>query len=164
MAMLHQQSSKVFMISVQVVCFSLIPFAHNIDIDVPALVEGLRQTFATDKTRSKEWRFQQLRNFLKMIDEEGPELCEAMRQDLHKSPLEGYLTELGLVKAEIETAIENLDSWMEPIKTRNSALNIPCWSTTQRDPLGVVLIMGAWNYPMQVTLLSYFFFDPVVAL
>lgn len=131
---------------------------------MPALVEGLRQTFATDKTRSKEWRFQQLRNFLKMIDEEGPELCEAMRQDLHKSPLEGYLTELGLVKAEIETAIENLDSWMEPIKTRNSALNIPCWSTTQRDPLGVVLIMGAWNYPMQVTLLSYFFFDPVVAL
>lgn len=41
---------------------------------------------------------------------------------------------------------------MTPKKTRNSALNIPCWSTTQRDPLGVVLIMGAWNYPMQLSL------------
>jgi aldehyde dehydrogenase (NAD+) len=87
-----------------------------------------------------------------MIEEDGPALCEAMRQDLHKSPLEGYLTELGLVKAEVETAIECLDEWMTPTKTSNSALNIPCWSTTQRDPLGVVMIMGAWNYPMQLTL------------
>jgi aldehyde dehydrogenase (NAD+) len=75
-----------------------------------------------------------------------------MLGDLHKSPLEGYLTELALVKAEIETALECLDEWMTPTKTGNSALNIPSWSTTQRDPLGVVLIMGAWNYPMQLTL------------
>lgn len=119
-------------------------------LDIPALVEGLRKTFATDKTRSREWRLQQLHNFLRMLEEEGPALCDAMLQDLHKSPLEGYLTELGLVKAEVETAIENLDKWMTPTKTKNSALNIPCWSTTQRDPLGVVMIMGAWNYPMQV--------------
>lgn len=129
-------------------------------VDIPGIVESLRKTFASDKTRSREWRLQQLHNFLRMLDEEGPALCEAMLQDLHKSPLEGYLTELGLVKAEVETAIENLDKWMTPTKTQNSALNIPCWSTTQRDPLGVVLIMGAWNYPMQVLpLLLDFFID-----
>eukprot|EP00604_Paraphysomonas_vestita_P003017 CAMPEP_0174821608 /NCGR_PEP_ID=MMETSP1107-20130205/9112_1 /TAXON_ID=36770 /ORGANISM="Paraphysomonas vestita, Strain GFlagA" /LENGTH=424 /DNA_ID=CAMNT_0016038837 /DNA_START=94 /DNA_END=1369 /DNA_ORIENTATION=+ len=120
--------------------------------DVPIMVESLRRSFASDKTLSKEWRLSQLRAFLRMLEEDGPELCDAMLKDLHKSPLEGYLTELGLVKAEIETAIENLDEWMKPIKTQNSALNIPCWSTTQRDPLGVVLIMGAWNYPMQLSL------------
>lgn len=114
------------------------------------MVESLRRSFGSDKTLSKEWRLSQLRAFLRMLEEEGPELCDALLKDLHKSPLEGYLTELGLVKAEIETAIEHLDEWMKPIKTQNSALNIPCWSTTQRDPLGVVLIMGAWNYPMQV--------------
>ena len=114
------------------------------------MVESLRTSFASDKTLSREWRLSQLRAFLRMIEEEGPALCDAMLKDLHKSPLEGYLTELGLVKSEIETAIEHLDEWMTPIKTQNSALNIPCWSTTQRDPLGVVLIMGAWNYPMQV--------------
>ena len=80
-----------------------------------------------------------------MLEEEGPALCDAMLQDLHKSPLEGYLTELGLVKAEVLTALEHLDEWMTPKKTGNSALNIPSWSTTQRDPLGVVLIMGACN-------------------
>ncbi len=58
------------------------------------------------------------------------------------------------MKAEIETAIESIDDWMTPIKTKNSALNIPSWSTTQRDPLGVVLIMGAWNY---VRILSILF-------
>jgi aldehyde dehydrogenase (NAD+) len=115
-------------------------------VDIPKMMDSLRATFATDKTRSKAWRVSQLRAFLRMIDEDGPALCEAMQKDLHKSPLEGYLTELGLVKAEVETALECLDEWMTPIKTGNSALNIPAWSTTQRDPLGVVLIAGAWNY------------------
>lgn len=109
-------------------------------------MKELRNAFSSDKTRSREWRIGQLRAFQRMLEEEGPSLCDAMLKDLHKSPLEGYLTELGLVIAEIETALSELDHWMTPKKTGNSALNIPSWSTTQRDPLGVVLIMGAWNY------------------
>jgi len=120
--------------------------------EVPGLVEELRSTFRSEKTQSVKWRKEQLRNFGRMIDECQKEFCEGMFEDLHKSPFEGYLTELGLVKNEIETALEHLDSWMIPEKKSNSALNIPCWSTTQRDPLGVVLIMGAWNYPVQLAL------------
>jgi acyl-CoA reductase-like NAD-dependent aldehyde dehydrogenase len=116
------------------------------------MMEELRSAFAADYTLSKEWRLSQLKALVRLLDEEGPALCEAMRKDLHKSPLEGFLTELALVKSETLTAIEMLDEWMTPTKTRNSALNIPSWSTTQRDPLGVVLIMGAWNYPMQLSL------------
>ena len=121
-------------------------------VDIPQMMEELRAAFAADYTLSREWRIGQLKALIRLIDEEGPALCEAMRIDLHKSPLEGFLTELALVKSEAITAVEHLDEWMTPIKTRNSALNIPCWSTTQRDPLGVVLIMGAWNYPMQLSL------------
>lgn len=106
----------------------------------------LRAVFASDKTRSRAWRVAQLHAFRRMLQEEGPSLCGAMLADLHKSPLEGFLTELGLVIAEIETALEQLDNWMTPKKTGNSALNIPSWSTTQRDPLGVVLILGACKY------------------
>ena len=116
------------------------------------MMDDLRSAFTSDFTLSKEWRLSQLKAMARMLDEEGPALCEAMRLDLHKSPLEGFLTELALVKSETLTAIEMLDEWMTPTKTRNSALNIPSWSTTQRDPLGVVLIMGAWNYPMQLSL------------
>lgn len=75
-----------------------------------------------------------------------------MLADLHKSPFEGVVTELALVESEIHTALEKLSTWMTPTKKGNSALNIPCWATTQRDPLGVVLVMGAWNYPMQLSL------------
>ncbi len=71
---------------------------------------------------------------------------------MHKSAFESYVTELSVIESEIHVALEHLDEWMTPKKCSNSALNIPCWSTTQRDPLGVVLIMGAWNYPMQLTL------------
>mmetsp|Transcript_28376 Transcript_28376/g.47958 ORF Transcript_28376/g.47958 Transcript_28376/m.47958 type:complete len:552 (-) Transcript_28376:421-2076(-) len=120
--------------------------------DIPQMMDELRSAFAADYTLSREWRISQLKAMVRMLDEEGPALCEAMRLDLHKSPLEGFLTELALVKSETLTAIEMLEEWMAPTKTRNSALNIPSWSTTQRDPLGVVLIMGAWNYPMQLSL------------
>lgn len=120
--------------------------------DVPVLVADLRKVFATEKTMSLEWRKQQLHNFVRMIDECREEFCQALQKDLHKSPFEGYATELGLVKHEAEIALDNLDTWATPNKTGNSPLNIPCWSTTQRDPLGVILIMGAWNYPMQLSL------------
>jgi aldehyde dehydrogenase (NAD+) len=111
--------------------------------DVPGMVAELRAVFDSDRTRSRAWRVGQLHAFRRMLAEEGPGLCEAMLRDLHKSPLEGYLTELGLVLAEVETALQHLDAWMAPKKTGNSALNIPSWSSTQRDPLGVVLVLGA---------------------
>lgn len=120
--------------------------------DVPDLVADIRSVFDSERTLSRTWRVQQLKALLRMVEECKKEMCEALQKDLHKSPFEGFVTELGLVESECQVAIAKLDSWMAPTKTSNSALNIPCWSTTQQDPLGVVLIMGAWNYPMQLAL------------
>merc|ERR1711972_1243833 len=72
--------------------------------------------------------------------------------DLHKSPFESALTEVNFVEQEVEEAIECLDEWMKPKYTRTSALNWPAASYTVHDPLGVVLVMGAWNYPVNLTL------------
>mmetsp|Transcript_6569 Transcript_6569/g.12124 ORF Transcript_6569/g.12124 Transcript_6569/m.12124 type:complete len:538 (-) Transcript_6569:131-1744(-) len=120
--------------------------------DIAAIVQDVKGAFDREKTASAAWRKGQLRAFKKMLVECESELCEAMMKDLHKSPFEGYATELGLIHSEIDTALANLDNWMRPEKKSNSALNIPCWATTQRDPLGVVLILGAWNYPIQLQL------------
>lgn len=130
----------------------LTPVEEITEADVAPLVNGLRAVFGSDRTLSKQWRLQQLMQLKKMIIECKDELCEAMQADLHKSPFESMATELGLVISEIDTALGHLGDWMTPKRTANSALNIPCWSTTQHDPLGVVLIMGAWNYPMQLSL------------
>ena len=95
--------------------------------DIPQMMDDLRTAFAADYTLSREWRMSQLKALIRLIDEDGPALCEAMQADLHKSPLEGFLTELALVKSETLTAIAELDHWMSPTKTNNSALNIPSW-------------------------------------
>merc|ERR1719310_1519133 len=75
-----------------------------------------------------------------------------MLKDLHKSPFESAWTEIGFVGNEVVEAIEKLDEWMAPQYTKTSALNWPAASYTVRDPLGVVLVMGAWNYPVNLTL------------
>jgi len=120
--------------------------------EVEQAMKDLRAAFATDKTRSIAWRKQQIGQLLKMLREGKGELCAAMKKDLHKSPFESFVTEISLVESECEEALAHLDQWVQPESTRTSALNWPGGSQTVRDPLGVVLVMGAWNYPTQLTL------------
>jgi len=120
--------------------------------DIAPAVERLRATFDSDKTLSLAWRVGQLQAMRRMVTEGRGELCEAMQIDLHKSAFESEATELLVLIGEIDTALAHLRAWMKPAYTDSSALNIPCWSYTQRDPLGVVLVMGAWNYPTLLTL------------
>jgi len=80
-----------------------------------------------------------------------------MKQDLHKSHFEGCSTELAMVRSECEYFLHALDSLAAPRYTESTLLNVPSWSYTVQDPLGVTLVMGAWNYPCQLSLV------PVVA-
>ena len=64
----------------------------------------------------------------------------------------GYITEVNVVEHEIQTAIDHLDDWMAPTSVVNNLLNLPGKSFVYKDPLGVVLIIGAWNYPVQLSL------------
>ena len=69
--------------------------------------------------------------------------------------MEGLFVECGVVTADILTAIRNLDKWAEPMPVDK---DLPCavqlsYPYTKPDPLGVVAIFGAWNYPVQLTLL-----------
>jgi len=119
-------------------------------------MEALRATFRTGKTRSKEWRVGQLHALQKLLTEGRAELCEAMSADLGKSAFEGYLTEISLVEHEIHGALNNIDTWMEPECVTTNMFNLPAESKVYNDPLGVVLVMGAWNYNVMLTL------DPLV--
>ena len=69
--------------------------------------------------------------------------------------MEGLFVECGVVTADILTAIRNLDKWAEPMPVDK---DLPCavqlsYPYTKPDPLGVVAIFGAWNYPVQLILL-----------
>jgi acyl-CoA reductase-like NAD-dependent aldehyde dehydrogenase len=124
----------------------------SIKEDVAGVVTELRATYATGATRDRAWRMSQLLAFQKMLKECRGSLCEAMATDLHKSTFEGYITEVNVIEHEVQGAIDHLDDWMAPQSVANNLLNLPGKSYVYRDPLGVVLIIGAWNYPVQLSL------------
>ncbi len=112
----------------------------------------LKQTFRSDLTLSKEWRVGQLNALLRLIEEGRDQLHKAMYQDLHKSPHECDMQELDFTIVEIHHALRHIDEWMKPQSVPVSAHNWPATGALVYDPLGVALIMGAWNYPVMLTL------------
>lgn len=119
---------------------------------IPDSASALRKSFASGVTKSKQWRKNQLKALQKLCHEGRELLCTGMLNDLHKSHFEGYAMELNLIEHEIQFHLDHLDEWMKPEVVENNLLNIPGWSRIYKDPLGVVLIMSPWNYPVYLML------------
>lgn len=117
------------------------------------LVEQLAQSrhyFNSGVTRPYAFRIKQLQKLKKALGKYEEALHQALYTDLRKSPEESWVTETGFVLTEIRLALRRLKRWMEPEKVRTNLLNFPSTSFVLREPLGVVLIIGAWNYPLQL--------------
>lgn len=115
-------------------------------------VDRLRRNYLAGKTLPLEWRKSQLHALLRMLSEHEREFSEAMHADLHKSAFECYATEVGFLQSEAQFALEHVDEWIQPRNTETPVFLQPAHSKVIFEPLGVGLIMGAWNYPMQLTL------------
>lgn len=122
------------------------------DLDAPALVQTLRSTFATGRTRDAAWRTAQLRALHRMLTEQEEPLLEALRADLGKPAIEAFLTEIAFVRAEVDVTLKHLRRWMRPERVGIPVKQQPGRARIHRDPLGVVLIIGPWNYPVQLLL------------
>ena len=116
----------------------------------------LKKTFNTKITLTTAWRRQQLRKLRKLFEIDGDLLIKAMKADLLRSDFESECCENLVIISEINTALDNLSQWMKPHVVGNSPINIGATSMIKPDPLGVILVLGAWNYPIQLT------FAPVV--
>jgi aldehyde dehydrogenase (NAD+) len=122
------------------------------DLDAAALLAGLRATFTTGRTRDLAWRKEQLRALRRMLAEREEDLLGALRLDLGKPAIEAFLTELAFVRAEIDVTLKHLDRWVRPERVGIPVKQRPGRARIHRDPLGVVLIIGPWNYPVQLLL------------
>jgi aldehyde dehydrogenase (NAD+) len=128
---------------------SLIPYPQSSE----NVVNLQRQFFATGKTLSLDFRIQQLKILKQAILENEEAIFEVLKTDLNKPQFETYLSEIFVVIQEINYAIKHLSKWMKPRKVPTPIAQFPATCKIYPEPLGVVLIIGAWNYPINLTIL-----------
>jgi aldehyde dehydrogenase (NAD+) len=117
------------------------------------LVGALRVRFDSGVTKSLSWRLSQLDALGHFLMERERDILQALRADLAKPEMEAFSSEIALPIAEIRLTRRKLKSWMKPERVPTSFMAMPGRSYIYREPLGVTLILGAWNYPLQLMVL-----------
>ena len=123
----------------------------NENQDIPAKVASLSKAFATGETKIIETRRRLFLLQLQCLLQEGAsEIQDALWKDLHKHPTETQAYEIEIVLNEIQESLDHLEKWMKPKRVATSIVNMPGVSNIRYEPLGVTLIIGTWNYPINL--------------
>ena len=121
-------------------------------MDFSGVVKRQRTFFQRGATRSLEFRREQLGKLNDALVTRESALIGALHADLRKSPTEAYATEIGLLLSEIRHALRHLPAWMKRRRRRAPFVAWPARGFIQPEPYGVALILGPWNYPLQLLL------------
>lgn len=121
-------------------------------MDFAALIARQRAQVQSGATRSAGFRREQLRRLETALGTHEAALLDALHADLRKPALEAYTSEFGLVLGEIRHALRHLAAWMAPRSRRAPWLAWPARALVRPEPRGVALILGPWNYPLQLLL------------
>jgi aldehyde dehydrogenase (NAD+) len=119
---------------------------------LPALVARLRAGFDAGRTRPAAWRREQLGRLAALVTENRDALVAALQADLHKPAIEAWTTDLSFVLSEVRLARSKLHAWMKPERVATPLRLQPAKSWIAREPVGVVLVIAPWNYPVQLAL------------
>ena len=119
---------------------------------VAPAVARARELFDSGATRPLAWRLEQLGSLRRMLAERRADFAEALVSDLGKHRTESQLTEIGFVTAEAAHLERNLAAWLRPRRVAVPLAVRPARAWTELTPLGVVLVIGPWNYPVQLLL------------
>lgn len=117
-----------------------------------SIVSQLRSAYESGKTRPLKERRRQLDGLLRFLKEREREIEEALRADLGRPSIEVYPTEIAFVAGEVSLSKKKLKSWTKPARVSTALVAQPGRSWIYHEPLGVVLVIGPWNYPVQLIL------------
>ena len=113
--------------------------------------------FNNGTTKSIAFRKEQLKKLKSLLQKNEKALDLAIYKDFKKSSFDNYTNELSLLYHDIDEALNNLSDWSKPKKVGTNLVNFPSKSYIIPEPLGISLIIGAWNYPYQLS------FAPAIA-
>ena len=111
-----------------------------------------KKFFESGKTRELDFRIETLKKLKNIIKKNEADILNALQSDLGKSEFEGYSTEIGLIYDEINLSIKNIRKWSKIKKVKSPIIYYPSKSYIYKEPYGVTVIIGPFNYPFQLVL------------
>lgn len=118
--------------------------------DAPAIVKKQRAFFNTGKSKSVEFRIEQLKKLRSLIVQNEKAITKALYDDLRKSEFEAYATEVGIVLVELDDMLKNIQSWSKKQRVKTPLFHQLGTSWRYPEPYGVTYIISPWNYPFQL--------------
>ena len=109
------------------------------------ILEKQRAFFATGRTEA-------LYNLRKTVLDCQGEIAAALREDLGKSEMESYMCETGMLLSEIDWQIRHVDRLSKNARKHTPLAQFAAKSYVHPEPLGNVLVMSPWNYPLLLSL------------
>ena len=106
--------------------------------DIPATVRRLRETFQTGRTRSIDWRKQQLRALERLMNENEPAIAAALEQDLGRKPFEAWLADIASTAGEAKAAAKNVRKWTRRRYRMLEMSQLPGRAWIESEPYGTV--------------------------
>jgi len=126
-------------------------------MEIQEVVSSQKAFFKTHQTKNIKFRKMYLEKLRDLIIKNEDLMCEAIHQDFGKSKFDTFTTELSFVLNDIDYYLKNINSLSKPKSVRTNLSNQIGKSSIHPEPLGCVLVIGAWNYPYQLSL------SPVIA-
>ncbi|MGZ4698681.1 MAG: aldehyde dehydrogenase family protein [Nocardioides sp.] len=120
------------------------------------LIGELRAVHASGRTQPLEWRLRQLKGIVRLFEENEPAMAAALASDLGRNAHDTWFGDVASTVGEARYAIKHLKKWMRPKRVGVPLAVMPGKARIQYEPLGVVLVIGPWNYPF------YLCFGPMV--
>eukprot|EP00298_Acanthocystis_sp_HF-20_P025991 c3855_g1_i1.p1 GENE.c3855_g1_i1~~c3855_g1_i1.p1 ORF type:complete len:541 (+),score=242.56 c3855_g1_i1:47-1624(+) len=119
--------------------------------EIGKIFDRVKRAFDTRKTYDLEWRFEQLNQMEKLLQDNCDAIVEAIKIDLGRPPFEGLTADVVMLLSTVRHNAKHLKSWAKSQKVHHPLTLAPGSSEIRKEPRGVALIIGAWNFPFSVT-------------